>query len=94
MKQVFRLITNKFLLTGTAFAVWMIYFDSNNLTVQSARKMEVYELDRNIGYLNSEIARLEQELVDLKVNPERLEEYARERYKMKRDNEDVFIIEH
>lgn len=94
MKQVFRLLTNKFLLTGTAFAIWMIYFDSNNLTVQSERKMKIYEIDRNIGYLNSETARLEKELVDLKVNPERLEEYARERYKMKRDNEDLFIIEH
>jgi cell division protein DivIC len=94
MKKLFRLITNKFLITGTAFAAWMVYFDSNNLSVQNERKLEIREIDRNIAYLNSEIARMEHELVELKTNPERLEEYAREKYKMKKDNEDLFIIEH
>lgn len=93
MKKLFRIITNKFLITGVGFAVWMIYFDSNNWSAQDERKDEIREIDRNIAYLHSEIARMEHEYAELTKNPARLEQYARERYKMKRDNEDLYIIE-
>ncbi|HRO43068.1 MAG TPA: septum formation initiator family protein [Flavipsychrobacter sp.] len=93
MKKLFRILTNKFLITGAAFAAWMIYFDSNNWSAQEERKNEIRETDRNIAYLHSEIARMEKEYYELTKNPERLEEYARERYKMKKDSEDLFIIE-
>ncbi len=93
MKKLFRVLTNKFLITGTAFAVWMIYFDSNNWSAQDQRKSEIREVDRNIAYLNAEIIRMEKEHTELTGNPERLEEYAREQYRMKRDNEDIYLIE-
>lgn len=94
MKKLFRIITNKFLLTGAAFFIWMVYFDQNNWTAQESRKKELIETEKNITYLNTEIAKLEKEHDELVSNPERLEQYARERYKMKRDNEDVYVIEH
>jgi len=93
MKQVFKVLTNKFLITGIGFAVWMIYFDQNNWTAQQERSKEIKAVERNIAYLNSEIARMENEHRELTRNPERLEQYARERYKMKKDNEDVYVIE-
>jgi len=94
MRKLFRILTNKFLITGAAFAVWMVYFDSNNWSTQDERKQEIREVERNIAYLHSEIGRMEKEYLALTQNPERLEEYARERYRMKKDSEDVFIIEH
>ena len=94
MKSMFRIATNKFLVTGVAFAVWMIYFDQNNWSAQQDRKKEVREVERNIAYLQSEIERMEYEYRELTTNPQRLEQYARERYKMKKDNEDLYIIEH
>lgn len=93
MKKLVRLFANKFVLTGAAFAVWMIYFDSDNWAVQRERKKEVREVEQNIAYLNAEIARMEHEYRELTTNPARLEQYAREKYKMKRDNEDVYVIE-
>jgi cell division protein FtsB len=94
MKGALKLITNKFLLTGLAFLVWMVFFDQNNWSSQQERKKDLRETERNIAYLNSEIARMENEYRELTTNPQRLEQYARERYKMKRDNEDVYVIEH
>jgi cell division protein FtsB len=94
MKTVWKIITNKFLLTGIAFGIWIIYFDQDNWTNQDERKKELRETEMNIAYLKSEISRMEKEHKNLVSNPEKLEEYAREHYKMKRDSEDLFIIEH
>lgn len=93
MKTIFRIVTNKFLLTGIAFAIWMIYFDQNNWYIQQDRKKELKATERNIAYLNSEISRMEKEYYEMKYNPERLEKYARERFKMKKDNEDLYLID-
>ncbi|RYZ56126.1 MAG: septum formation initiator family protein [Sphingobacteriales bacterium] len=93
MKKLFRVLTNKFLLTGLAFAVWMIYFDQNNWSAQEERKKELKGTERNIAYLEQEISRMEKEHRALVTDPERLEQYAREHYKMKRDTEDLYIIE-
>jgi cell division protein FtsB len=94
MKKLWQIITNKFLLTGLAFGIWMVYFDDNNWTSQEERKKELRETEMNITYLKSEITRMEQEHYNLVSNPEMLEAYAREHYNMKRDSEDLFIIEH
>jgi cell division protein FtsB len=94
MKGALKLLTNKFLLTGLAFLVWMVFFDQNNWSSQQERKKDLREVERNIAYLNSEIGRMENEYRELTTNPVRLEQYARERYKMKKDNEDVYVIEH
>ncbi|MBS1776661.1 MAG: septum formation initiator family protein [Bacteroidetes bacterium] len=93
MKKVFRILTNKFLIVGIAFAVWIVYFDQNSWVAQEAQKKEIQTVNRNIAYLQNEITRMEKEYRELKTNPQRVEQYARERYKMKKDNEDVFLIE-
>jgi cell division protein FtsB len=94
MKRFFSIITNKFLITGVAFAAWMIFLDENNWASQEERRKELRETDRNIAYLNSQIATMEKDYHELTTNPKRIEQYARERYRMKKDNEDLYIIEH
>lgn len=93
MKRVLRLFTNKFLLTGIGFLIWMIYFDQNNWSAQEERKKDLRETERNIAYLNEEIAKMEKEHRELTSNPERLEQFAREHYRMKKDNEDLYLVE-
>ena len=93
MKRVLRLFTNKFLLTGIGFGIWMIYFDQNNWSAQEERKKDLRATERNIAYLNEEIAEMEKEHRELTSNPERLEQFAREHYRMKKDNEDLYLVE-
>jgi cell division protein FtsB len=92
MRKILRILSNKFLITGAAFAAWMVFFDQNNWTAQEARKKDLRETERGIAYLNQQITAMEKEHYELVNNPERLEQYARERYKMKKDNEDIYII--
>lgn len=93
MKKVFRIITNKFLLTGLVFVAWMTYFDQNDWLVMRDRNTELEGIKTNINYLNTEIARMEQEQKALTTDPKTLEKFAREQYRMKRDNEDIYVIQ-
>lgn len=84
---------NKFLLTGVAFAVWMIFFDRNDMLTQRERRSELSEMQKSKEYYIDEIAKERKAAEELKSNPIAIEKYAREKYGMKRDNEDVFIIQ-
>ncbi|RYD58708.1 MAG: septum formation initiator [Sphingobacteriales bacterium] len=93
MKKFLRILTNKFVLTGLGFLLWMAYFDQNDWQSISKKSRDLEEIDNNISYLNREIARMEKEHYQMTSEPQKLEQYAREQYKMKRDNEDLYIIE-
>ena len=86
------IITNKYLITGIAFVVWMTFFDRNDISLQLKRIHELNKLEKSDKLLNDQIANTKEELGQLKTNPQTLEKYARERYMMKKDNEDLFII--
>jgi len=92
MKAIKSLITNKYLIAGIIFAVWMTFFDRNDITLQLKRIHELNKLQESEKLMNKRIADSKEELDLLKTNPQTLEKYARERYMMKKDNEDVFII--
>lgn len=92
MKHVRYIITNKYLITGIAFAVWMMFFDRNDLPLQIRRIRDLNKIERNEKNMAIQIANTQKELELLKTNPETLEKYAREKYLMKKDNEDLYIV--
>ena len=92
MQKLRKLFTNKYLITGIAFAIWMMFFDRNDITLQLKRIHELSKLRESEKLMDKQIADTKHELGLLKTNPETLEKYARERYMMKKDNEDLFII--
>jgi len=87
-----KLFKNKYLLTLLIFAAWMIFFDQNSFLSQRKFTKEVNQLEaRRKFYTNqNEILKIQKDaLID---NPDNLERLAREKYLMKRDDEDVYII--
>jgi cell division protein FtsB len=92
MKKFRYLFTSKYLLTGTAFAVWMMFFDRNDVPLQIKRIRELNKLEQSEKNMTMLITNTSKELKLLKTNPETLEKYAREKYLMKKDNEDLYII--
>lgn len=92
LRHIPAFLTNKYLLAGTAFAVWMIFFDRNDFFTQYERKQELKALEKSKAYYADQIARERKSLEELQHNPAAIEKYAREQYGMKRDNEDVFVV--
>ena len=87
------ILGNRYLLAITAFAVWITFFDENNLFVQRQRTKDLNELKAKIAYYHSQVDLTKKELKDLQNDPATLEKYAREKYFMKRDNEEVFVVD-
>ncbi|MEO9210965.1 MAG: septum formation initiator family protein [Ginsengibacter sp.] len=92
MKYLRHILTNKYLLAGIAFAIWMLFFDRNNIPVQTQRLQELNKLEKSEQLLSRQIDETKEELELLKNNPATLEKYAREKYLMKKDNEDLYIV--
>ena len=70
----------------------MLFFDSDDLTLQWRRVNELKQLRQSEKNLSQQIADTKKELELLRTNPSTLEKYAREKYLMKKDNEDLYII--
>ncbi|BFG70656.1 septum formation initiator family protein [Sediminibacterium sp. KACHI17] len=93
MKKFTSVITNKYFLAGGFFVVWMLFFDQRDFFQQRERNAELKKLEAKKQYYLDEINKTKQELNDIQSNPAALEKFARERYLMKKDGEDIFIIE-
>lgn len=96
MKQLFDRVPdwakNKFLLAGLAFIVVMLFLDRNDLFTQLDRAQELNNLEKSKQYYRDETAKQKKELEALKNDPAALERFAREKYLMKKDDEDLFLI--
>jgi cell division protein DivIC len=81
------------MLTLLGFAVWMFFFDDRNIiTTHFRHPHELKQLRQSKAYYEEQINSTQIELKQLKLNTATIEKYAREKYFMKRDNEDLFII--
>ena len=74
------------------FAIWMTFFDMNNLFFRYRIAKEVSVIEYNIEEHKQAIAELDQQKKYLFGNDRNLQRFAREKYLMKKDNEDVFVI--
>lgn len=86
-------LRNKFLVATTAFAVWMLFFDKNDLFAQLERRKELQELNKSKDFYTEQIEQERRFSKELKENPATIEKFAREKYFMKRDGEDLFLVE-
>lgn len=87
------LLKNKYTLTLIIFFGWVIFFDMNNLLQRTKIVNELHQLEKDKLYYINKIKADSQKLNELKTNDENLEKFAREQYLMKKDNEDIFIID-
>jgi cell division protein DivIC len=92
LKQIFHVLINKYLLTTVAFVIWMVFFDSNNLLTRNKLQEKLDSLYQARNYYLQEIRKDSMLSVGLMNDTTQLERFARERYLMKKDNEDLFLV--
>jgi len=92
LQIIFKILKNKYFLAIVAFVVWMIFFDNNSLKRQRILNARIDEIKGMRAFYTTEIARNNKAIYELETNLETVEKYAREKYMMKRDSEDVFIV--
>ena len=93
MKKAIKFIANKYILTLLGFLVWMCFFDQRDIFNTIEQKSKLNQLLAKKHYYEKEIAVAQQELTDLQNSSISLEKFAREKYLMKKDGEDIYLIE-
>ena len=92
MKRLFELIRNKYFIAVIAFCVWMLFFDRNDMISQFEYRSEVKKLQDEKDFYLRETAEVKKDLSEIDSNLNTAEKFAREKYFMKKDNEDVFVV--
>jgi len=92
MKKIISFIKNKYFLITIVLSVWVAFFDKNDIRTQWEFKKEVKQLTEERNYYANEIKSISSDLKELTTNPKTLEKFAREKYYMKRDNEEIFVL--
>lgn len=84
---------HKYLITIAAFLVIIVFLDENSLIQRQKHQQEINTLKAEIERYRQQFEEDTRKLKELTNNPEAMEKIAREKYLMKRPNEDVFIFE-
>lgn len=91
-KSWFKFLSNKYVWVLLAFLTWMLFLDNYSYFEHRFLNKQIDELEDNAAYYQGEIKKDEENIKQLK-NSEQIEKYAREKYYMKKDSEDIYIIE-
>jgi len=91
-KRWFKFITNTYVLILIFFVIWMLLFDSNSYLIHKELNEDIDALEQNKEFYQNEI-RKDQEFIKKLSDSFELEKFAREKYYLKRDSEDIYIIE-
>lgn len=91
-KAWFKFLSNKYVLVLLVFCTWMIFLDNYSYFDHRFLDNQINELEDNKEYYQEEIKKDEKSIKQLN-NPGQIEKYAREKYYMKKENEDIYLIE-
>jgi hypothetical protein len=92
IKKLPKPLRNKYLILFLLFILWVVFIDDYNLINQSKIKNTVDDLKIQKEFYISEIKSDSIELYKLQNDPPEQERFAREKFLMKKENEDIFII--
>ena len=89
---ILKYLGNKYVLLFVFFVVWIVFLDNQSYLQQRQLNKQIDELENNQEYYQTEINKDKKSIENLK-NSEQIEKYAREKYFMKKDSEDIYIID-
>jgi len=92
-KRLLKPFKNVFLLILIVFSVWMLFFDSNSWFIHNELNNDIEKLEEEKTYYQNEIKKDNKEIKKLSTD-EGLEKFGREKYNMKKEGEEIYLIEY
>ncbi len=77
----------------TVLIVMLFFLSDSSVTKRVRYETQIRDLEAQIEYYQQQTESDMEKLHELRSNDEDLEKFARENYLMKKENEDVFIID-
>lgn len=90
--KVLKILTNRYVLILIVFCIWMLFFDENSYVNHREYNEEIEELKNSIEFYKKEIKE-NKKMIEALNDPEQLEKYAREIYRIKKEEETLYLIE-
>lgn len=87
-----KIVLNKYFLTVLIFSIIVIFFGKHSLRSRWTTAKNIKSLNKEIKFYKDEIESNKQKMNDMQSGDESLERFAREKYYLKKENEDIFII--
>lgn len=84
---------NRYFVVLLLFGIWIVFLDDASYLRHRDLDKEIRTLESNKKYYQDEISKDQKQIKELK-NTEYIEKYAREKYYMKKNNEDIYVIEY
>ncbi len=75
------------------FVIWMLFFDTNSFLIHNELNNDIRDLENNAEFYQKEIDG-DKEFIYRMQDSSEMEKFARQRYFLKKENEDIFLIEH
>ena len=91
-KPILKYLKNKYVISIVVFAVWITFFDQNNLLSRASNMRTLRQMQKQKEYYAKKIEEDTRRTNELLSDDENLEKFAREQYLMKKTNEEVFVI--
>lgn len=92
MKKIFSILKNKYVIASTIFIVYVGFLDQNSFVRQMRLNAELRKAKEEKDFYLKEIEKDTKDFLTIHSNLEEKEKFAREKYLMKKDNEDIFLI--
>jgi cell division protein DivIC len=89
---ILKILSNKYVIVSVFFVVWMLFIDTTSYLEHRVLNKQIDGFEGTKKYYQQEIRSDKKDIKKMK-NPDQIEKYAREKYYMKRDSEDIYIIE-
>lgn len=92
-KRILKPFKNVFFVIFVIFSVWMLFFDSNSWFIHNELNNDIKDLEKEKEYYKNEIEKDREEIKKLS-SEKGVEKYGREKYHMKKENEEIYLIEY
>ncbi len=92
LDRIPKVFKNFYFVVGFVFLLWLLFFDSNDLITQRRLSNKQQELQRDKEFYEDKILEVQNDRESLLTDDDQLERLAREKYLMKKESEDVYII--
>jgi hypothetical protein len=94
LRRLYRILKNKYVLFTLVMVCWILFFDRYNLMRRYNDLKDLREAQAEKTYYEKQIQEVAKAKDELFSDKKKLEKFAREKYYMKKDSEDLFIVEH
>jgi cell division protein FtsB len=93
VKKILPFIANRYFIVSVGFVVWMLFFDQRDFFQQRERATELKKVEDAKKYYQKEIESTQKQLDNIQNNKAAIEKYARERYLLRREGEELYLFE-